>query len=237
MSEADILIGHNIDKFDIKKLNTRFLFHGLEPIGKKQTIESEVPTAITKQEQINIKRSTKIHSVEDFKKLPIIDKKSYIKKFELKDLALAGKVSSAYVIETSSGYSGKPFYWLRIPKEDELFPAYINYGFIQMYGIDKIKTLVIMTLGLGTWTAGEKMGQALRIAAAKNPLLTVVTPGSDLGETIQIIQNLGGYFDQIIINGYPPFVKTVIDEGTIQFEGAFPEDNFVEKVLEAYKKA
>jgi glutaredoxin-like protein len=31
--------------------------------------------------------------------------------------------------------------------------------------------------------------------------------------------------------------KTVIDEGTIQFEGAYPEDNFVEKVLEAYKKA
>ncbi|MHA1551341.1 MAG: protein disulfide oxidoreductase [Candidatus Heimdallarchaeaceae archaeon] len=31
--------------------------------------------------------------------------------------------------------------------------------------------------------------------------------------------------------------KTVIDEGTIQFEGAFPEDNFIEKVLEAYKKA
>jgi hypothetical protein len=31
--------------------------------------------------------------------------------------------------------------------------------------------------------------------------------------------------------------KTVIDEGAIQFEGAFPEDNFIEKVLEAYKKA
>ena len=31
--------------------------------------------------------------------------------------------------------------------------------------------------------------------------------------------------------------KTVINEGKIQFEGAYPEDNFVEKVLEAYKKA
>ena len=39
--------------------------------GKKQKTESEVPTAITKKEQINIKRTTKIHSVEDFKKLPV----------------------------------------------------------------------------------------------------------------------------------------------------------------------
>lgn len=40
ISEADILIGHNIDKFDIKKLNTRFLAHGLDPIGKKQTVDT-----------------------------------------------------------------------------------------------------------------------------------------------------------------------------------------------------
>ena len=30
--------------------------------------------------------------------------------------------------------------------------------------------------------------------------------------------------------------KTVINEGAVQFEGAYPEDNFVEKVMEAYKK-
>jgi DNA polymerase elongation subunit (family B) len=40
LNEADILVGHNSDKFDIKKLNTRFLFHGLPPIGKKQTIDT-----------------------------------------------------------------------------------------------------------------------------------------------------------------------------------------------------
>lgn len=31
--------------------------------------------------------------------------------------------------------------------------------------------------------------------------------------------------------------KTVINEGDVQFEGAYPEDNYVEKVLEAYEKA
>ncbi|NPD89146.1 MAG: glutaredoxin [Asgard group archaeon] len=31
--------------------------------------------------------------------------------------------------------------------------------------------------------------------------------------------------------------KTVINEGAVQFEGAYSEDQFVEKVMEAYKKA
>lgn len=40
MCEADILVGHNVDRFDIKKLNTRFIKHDLPPIGSKQTIDT-----------------------------------------------------------------------------------------------------------------------------------------------------------------------------------------------------
>ncbi|MHA1446356.1 MAG: thioredoxin family protein [Candidatus Heimdallarchaeaceae archaeon] len=31
--------------------------------------------------------------------------------------------------------------------------------------------------------------------------------------------------------------KTVINQGDVQFEGSFPEDNFVEKLMEAYEKS
>ena len=40
MHSADILAGHNIDAFDIKKLNTRFLFYGLEPVINKKTLDT-----------------------------------------------------------------------------------------------------------------------------------------------------------------------------------------------------
>ncbi len=33
LSQADILVGHNIDAFDVKKINARFIYHGLTPIG------------------------------------------------------------------------------------------------------------------------------------------------------------------------------------------------------------
>ena len=40
INEADILLTHNGDKFDIKKLNARFIFHGLDPIAPKQSIDT-----------------------------------------------------------------------------------------------------------------------------------------------------------------------------------------------------
>ena len=40
LKEADILLGHNIDRFDLKKLNARFILYDLDPIPKKQTIDT-----------------------------------------------------------------------------------------------------------------------------------------------------------------------------------------------------
>jgi hypothetical protein len=40
MSEADILVGHNIDKFDVKKCKTRFAAHGLPVLPKIRTADT-----------------------------------------------------------------------------------------------------------------------------------------------------------------------------------------------------
>jgi DNA polymerase elongation subunit (family B) len=40
IEQADVIVGHNLDRFDMKKLNTRFLKHNLPPIGKRQTIDT-----------------------------------------------------------------------------------------------------------------------------------------------------------------------------------------------------
>lgn len=37
LDQADVVIGHNLDKFDIKKLNTRFLIHGMKPPSSYRT--------------------------------------------------------------------------------------------------------------------------------------------------------------------------------------------------------
>lgn len=155
--------------------------------------------------------------LKDFKRLPIMDKKNYIEIYNYEELCLDHKLSSSYTIETSSGYSGKNSYWLRLSAEDNLFPKYLEYAFVQFYGIDKKDTLVIIALALGTWTSGEKMGQALREVArtGKYPL-TVMTPGTNAEQIIEIVKNISSKYKQTIIVGYPPFIKKVIDFGSEQ---------------------
>ena len=40
MSSADLIAGHNMDKFDLRKANTRFLLNGLEPVIEKKTLDT-----------------------------------------------------------------------------------------------------------------------------------------------------------------------------------------------------
>jgi DNA polymerase elongation subunit (family B) len=40
MESADILAGHNLDKFDLRKLNARFLLNGIEPVTSKRTLDT-----------------------------------------------------------------------------------------------------------------------------------------------------------------------------------------------------
>ena len=40
MDEADIVVGHNVDGFDNKKANSRFLVHGLKPTAPYKTIDT-----------------------------------------------------------------------------------------------------------------------------------------------------------------------------------------------------
>jgi DNA polymerase elongation subunit (family B) len=40
LNEADVVIGHNCDNFDIKKMNYRFLLHGLDPPEKYKTVDT-----------------------------------------------------------------------------------------------------------------------------------------------------------------------------------------------------
>jgi len=164
-----------------------------------------------KQHKVNPKM---IKTIGDFKKLPVIDKKNYIQEYDIKELCLDGTLQGKYTIERSSGHSGGSFFWPRISDEDKMFPKYIEYAFRQFYEIDKKHTLVVITLAQGTWTSGEKMAQALREIAARDAYsLSVITPGTDIDEAIEIVESLSNRYEQTVIVGYPPFIKCIIDMG------------------------
>jgi len=156
-----------------------------------------------------------VAGMDAFRRLPVIDKRLYVDRYPLAKLAMDGSPSSAYTIEKSSGHSGGSYYWLRLAEEDAMFPQYLEHAFVQFYKMDTMPTLVLITLALGTWTSGEKMAQALRqVAASGKYPLTVMAPGTNIEEILEIVADIGALYAQTIIVGYPPFIKTVIDEGT-----------------------
>lgn len=52
-----------------------------------------------------------------------------------------------------------------------------------------------------------------RHLAAKGYPLTVITPGNNKEEILRVIEALGPAFDQVVLLGYPPFIKDIIDTG------------------------
>ncbi len=159
----------------------------------------------------------KIKTIDDFKNLPILDKNNYLRKYEIEDLCLDGKLHDKYLIDRSSGYSGASFFWPRTASEDQNYPLYMKLAYEQFYQIHKKKTLMIISLALGSWVGGEKISWATREIAINNKIpFTVITPGLNLEEILEIITFFKGKYDQFVLVGYPPFIKKVIDEGEKQ---------------------
>lgn len=52
-----------------------------------------------------------------------------------------------------------------------------------------------------------------RLLASKGYPITVITPGNNKDEILRVVGELGPAFDQVVLLGYPPFLKDVIDTG------------------------
>src|SRR3989338_10115197 len=157
----------------------------------------------------------KIKTIIDFSKIPSVDKKNYLLKYPLEKLCWDGKIEKADMISLSSGSSGDPFFWLR-DKEQEEETALSHEAFlVDSFGIDKNSTLLIVSFAMGMWVAGTLTYRAVQ-KIAENYRLTVITPGINKQDVLNVVRKIGNKYKQIVIAGFPPFVKDIIDEGERQ---------------------
>jgi phenylacetate-CoA ligase len=54
----------------------------------------------------------------------------------------------------------------------------------------------------------------VRHLAAKGYRITVVGPGNNKAEILRVLPELAPHFSQVVLLGYPPFLKDVVDSGT-----------------------
>ena len=157
--------------------------------------------------------ASSVHGLADWARVPIATKESYHRRHPLTALCRGGTLSDCDMLAVSSGSTGEPAIWPRSAR-DELGTA---YRFEQVlrdgFQAHERRTLAVVCFALGSWVGGMYTTACLRHVAAKGYPLTVVTPGNNKTEILRVLRALGPSFEQIVLCGYPPFLKDVIDGG------------------------
>lgn len=157
-----------------------------------------------------------IKTIEDFQALPLIDKHNYIGAYPLGDRCRRGKIESCDFIAVSSGSTGQPTFWPRFITDEYQIATRFEQIFKDSFQAEQGNSLAVVCFSLGTWVGGIYTANCCRHLAAKGYPITVVTPGNNKTEIFRIIDQLAPLFDRVVLLGYPPFLKDVIDSGISQ---------------------
>ena len=117
------------------------------------------------------------------------------------------------MLAVSSGSTGEPAIWPRFVS-DEIGTAFrFEQVFRDAFAAHEHKTLAVVCFALDSWVGGMYTTACLRHVAAKGYPVTLVTPGNQKLEILRVLRALGPSFEQVVLCGYPPFLKDVIDAG------------------------
>ncbi|MFQ4145524.1 phenylacetate--CoA ligase family protein [Chlorogloeopsis sp. ULAP02] len=154
-----------------------------------------------------------IQTIEDFQTLPLITKENYLLRHPLANLCRYGQLEKCDMIAVSSGSTGKPTFWPRFFTDELQIATRFEQIFYDSFAADTRRTLAVICFTLGTWVGGIFTTNCCRYLASKGYPITVITPGNNKEEILRVVQELGTAFDQVVLLGYPPFLKDVIDTG------------------------
>ncbi|NER48282.1 MAG: phenylacetate--CoA ligase family protein [Symploca sp. SIO1A3] len=154
-----------------------------------------------------------IQTFEDFQKLPLINKQNYHSRHPIADLCRNGKLEDCDMIAVSSGSTGSPTFWPRFLSDELQITTRFEQIFYDSFAAQNQSTLAVICFSLGTWVGGIYTANCCRYLASKGYPITVITPGSNKEEILRVVEKLGDAFEQVVLLGYPPFLKDVIDTG------------------------
>ncbi len=117
------------------------------------------------------------------------------------------------MIAVSSGSTGKPCFWPRFLSDELQITTRFEQIFHDSFRADERRTLAVVCFTLGTWVGGMYTAACCRHLAAKGYPITLITPGNNKEEIFRVVQELGPFYEQVVMLGYPPFLKGIIDEG------------------------
>jgi phenylacetate-CoA ligase len=157
-----------------------------------------------------------VKSYSDFSHLPLMTKQNYINAFALPERCHGGSLAGCEMIAMSSGSTGKPLSWPRSLTHELDAATRFEQVFAHGFAADRRTTLVVICFALGSWVGGMYTAQCCRYLAQIGYPITLVTPGNNPAEIFRVVAELGPHFEQVVLAGYPPFLKEVVDRGRAQ---------------------
>lgn len=154
-----------------------------------------------------------IQSSADFTRLPATTKQNYQSRYPLADLCRDGTLAACDFVAVSSGSTGKPTFWPRFMADELAITRRFEQVFHDSFQADTRSTLAVVCFTLGTWVGGMFTASCCRFLTSKGYPITVITPGNNKEEIYRVITELGPAFEQVVLLGYPPFLKDVVDGG------------------------
>ncbi|PJE75559.1 hypothetical protein COV04_03975 [Candidatus Uhrbacteria bacterium CG10_big_fil_rev_8_21_14_0_10_48_11] len=154
----------------------------------------------------------KVRTWNDFQHVPTVDRKNYLTQFPLEDLVWPTAFQEAAVFSATSGSSGTPFYFPRSSGVDAHAAAYHRWFLTHRTRGKNDRTLIIDCFGMGVWIGGLITYQAFRSVADEGYPLTIITPGVNKQQIFEALVNVAPKFSTVVLCGYPPFIKDIIDQ-------------------------
>lgn len=154
-----------------------------------------------------------VRTADDFARLPSTSKAEYHKAYPLAELCRGGDLSACDFICVSSGSTGEPTLWPRFASDEYGTARRFEQVLLDGCAASSKRTLVVVCFSLGSWVGGMYTTFACRTLALKGYPLTLVTPGNNRAEILRVLRALAPSFEQVVLFGYPPFLKDVIDAG------------------------
>jgi phenylacetate-CoA ligase len=155
----------------------------------------------------------KIKTASDLQTVPPVGKDNYLRAYPFPKLMIGGSLSGHSVVFTStSGSTGAPFYFPRTDSVD-LRSSICHQLFLKNSLINANQsTLVIVCFGMGVWIGGIITYQAFKYISQRGYRLAIITPGVNKNEIFEALKHVAPVYNQVVLCGYPPFMKDIIDE-------------------------
>jgi phenylacetate-CoA ligase len=191
----------------------------LDPLGRAAELARRAAARVPAYRELLARAGidpSRIRTPEDFGRLPLVDKDGYLRRHSLPDLCWDGRLGGSETIAVSSGSTGVPFYFPRGALHEIEVAWRFEQVFRDAFHAGRRTTLAVVCFPLGTWVGGMFTAACCRLLVSKGYPLLVVTPGNQTPEILRVVADLGPLHEQVVLLGYPPFLKDAIDAGRAQ---------------------